>query len=535
MKIGIQNFQGITDYQEIELAPLTLIYGPNSAGKSTLVDAMSVGMNLYQNAHNAMPSAWHARHNADAEKVGITTLLEFSDIQFCNQHFEMAEWMLDSACYEDIYDTEDVLFEISKFLLGQNVKKSISTVSCKYGWQFERNMYRISFYEVVIDSVWVFRWNRYKIGKLQGSSSGNIEINKKHPLMRHIKKSFDLWGNNKLSPIHDDDVAVIKDNVDGFFGPFPILLENAYDYIFDSIVNEPLPAVIVFFIAGCTSIISGSCEQVIVPPIRPVDVDENGWPEIRQEIEQEYLSDIPPTTDRAALVAEAFLKGNGSPADLERVGCSNLDYWNEVLASPLFLDTGFKLTGDIEINLSSQALENLLCADRTEHKKQIKESATIKVTPRLFDCKRGCNVAIHDVGVGMSQLVPVVVASSSRHAHIQQPELHLHPKIQPRIADVFIQRLNSAENPNQLRFLLETHSELLVLRVLRRIRETCRADIKSKRFALTPDLVSVLYVDRSGQGVTTFKRLRISPEGEFLDRWPDGFFAERDAELFDDE
>ena len=31
MKIGIQNFQGITDYQEIELAPLTLIYGPNSA------------------------------------------------------------------------------------------------------------------------------------------------------------------------------------------------------------------------------------------------------------------------------------------------------------------------------------------------------------------------------------------------------------------------------------------------------------------------------------------------------------------------
>ncbi|NOQ17593.1 MAG: AAA family ATPase [Methyloprofundus sp.] len=37
--IGLQNFQGIRGYTTIPLAPLTLVYGQNSAGKSTIHDA----------------------------------------------------------------------------------------------------------------------------------------------------------------------------------------------------------------------------------------------------------------------------------------------------------------------------------------------------------------------------------------------------------------------------------------------------------------------------------------------------------------
>ena len=39
MKIGLQNFQGVGAYTEIPIAPITLFYGPNSAGKSTIADA----------------------------------------------------------------------------------------------------------------------------------------------------------------------------------------------------------------------------------------------------------------------------------------------------------------------------------------------------------------------------------------------------------------------------------------------------------------------------------------------------------------
>jgi predicted ATPase len=46
-----------------------------------------------------------------------------------------------------------------------------------------------------------------------------------------------------------------------------------------------------------------------------------------------------------------------------------------------------------------------------------------------------------------------------------------------------------------------------------------------------PDDVCVLWVDNLGDG-TTFQRLRIDEQGEFIDRWPMGFFSERAEELF---
>ena len=51
---------------------------------------------------------------------------------------------------------------------------------------------------------------------------------------------------------------------------------------------------------------------------------------------------------------------------------------------------------------------------------------------------------------------------------------------------------------------------------------------------LKPEDVAVVYFDPSPEGVTTVKHLRISEDGEFLDRWPRGFFTERDGELFDE-
>src|SRR5271167_4595592 len=38
--LGVQNFQGITEPQFVSFANLTLIYGPNSAGKSALLDLL---------------------------------------------------------------------------------------------------------------------------------------------------------------------------------------------------------------------------------------------------------------------------------------------------------------------------------------------------------------------------------------------------------------------------------------------------------------------------------------------------------------
>jgi predicted ATPase len=79
--------------------------------------------------------------------------------------------------------------------------------------------------------------------------------------------------------------------------------------------------------------------------------------------------------------------------------------------------------------------------------------------------------------------------------------------------------------------IIETHSEHLLLRILRRIRETTNKELPEGAPAMNPDGVAVYYFKSSPQGIEA-NRLRINEEGEFLDPWPDGFFEERIGELF---
>ena len=79
--------------------------------------------------------------------------------------------------------------------------------------------------------------------------------------------------------------------------------------------------------------------------------------------------------------------------------------------------------------------------------------------------------------------------------------------------------------------LVETHSEHIMLRLLRRVRETAEGDLPSKRMKIEPNDLSVIYVEKSPNGIR-FKPLRVSDDGDFIDRWPKGFFDERAEELF---
>jgi predicted ATPase len=79
--------------------------------------------------------------------------------------------------------------------------------------------------------------------------------------------------------------------------------------------------------------------------------------------------------------------------------------------------------------------------------------------------------------------------------------------------------------------LIETHSEHIMLRLLRRIRETDENELPPGFNSLKPNDLAVIYVEGSNKGVR-FRSLRVDEEGEFIDRWPRGFFEERAEELF---
>ncbi|MBL7253862.1 N-6 DNA methylase [Paractinoplanes lichenicola] len=141
----------------------------------------------------------------------------------------------------------------------------------------------------------------------------------------------------------------------------------------------------------------------------------------------------------------------------------------------------------------------------------------------LTDRRTGVGITPADVGFGISQILPIIVESLARQESIilvEQPETHLHPRLQAELADLFIEATRPGGRGNQL--IVETHSEHLILRTQRRIREG----------AVDAAHVSVVYVDQDERGRTTARRLRLNDKGDFLDDWPHGFFDERLDELF---
>lgn len=140
---------------------------------------------------------------------------------------------------------------------------------------------------------------------------------------------------------------------------------------------------------------------------------------------------------------------------------------------------------------------------------------------RLVDRKTSVNASILDVGFGISQVLPIIVQSMLSHGKtlcIEQPEIHLHPRLQAEIGSLLAECIRP---PYSNRFIVETHSQHLILRIQRLIYE--------KKVSNTD--ISILYVDKNSSGSQCLE-LRLDRDGEFIDEWPDGFFEEGYKEMF---
>ena len=126
----------------------------------------------------------------------------------------------------------------------------------------------------------------------------------------------------------------------------------------------------------------------------------------------------------------------------------------------------------------------------------------------------GHQVDLTAVGVGVSQALPValqlVLSRPGDVLIIEQPELHLHPAMQLRMADLLLKFATAGRQ-----IIVETHSEHLVNRLRRRVVEDPSA---------LSAVVSLLFAETDDDDNTVYRESNIRDDGTLADDWPDGFF-----------
>jgi predicted ATPase len=125
---------------------------------------------------------------------------------------------------------------------------------------------------------------------------------------------------------------------------------------------------------------------------------------------------------------------------------------------------------------------------------------------------------LHDlthVGVGVSQALPIVVlsllADTGSTLIFEQPELHLHPRVQTRLADFFMSLTFAGKQ-----CVVETHSEYLVSRL--RYLSAMAKDVPISQ------LIKIYFVEKPAEQ-SIYSEVKMTESG-VIRNWPDGFFDE---------
>ncbi len=127
------------------------------------------------------------------------------------------------------------------------------------------------------------------------------------------------------------------------------------------------------------------------------------------------------------------------------------------------------------------------------------------------------SINIADSGFGTSQIFPIILEGLRMEMGdtliLEQPEIHLHPKMQMQMADFFVALAKSKK-----RVLVETHSDHIIYRLVRRI-------IEDK---IDPDLIKIYFIKPTEDG-STYEEIKID-EIKGIIKWPKDFFDQGASE-----
>lgn len=546
--ITIENFKGIGNELTIDLKPVTLLFGGNSAGKSSILHALQYVYEILDNRHldagrtqkggNFIDLGGFKKfvHEHELNRTVRITIgcSELGDEFFTNLFEAMSGFLRFDEFNGGVFDC---------FAFFDTCKISISV-----SWSHDHDRPYVSKFGLVVEEQTLL--------EIESDPAGHrvlLDINDSHNTLATLE-SWDA----------EDEETVPVEEV--FDDPKRSLLSFCLDEI-KSFVN-----------ADATGRLYIELQKDALPSVehgiklaisREKNYEDSDYFESEKSLEQfvrefqQGLNDlITIPLQRVASDLEKIIPlgplRETPPADFRPPRHPTPDRWATGLAAwdLLARDIRGHFVDEVNTWLADESRLNCGCSVHSRKEfvvdmasstgqwlasgtGEIEEwspeiSAALVRRSRLVlvpDKNQEIELRASDVGTGISQLIPVVVAAclgeERRPEHsrevpgrlitIEQPELHVHPRIQAELGDLFIDAWQRKNN----QFILETHSEHLILRLQRRVREN----------HISQDDIRVYYVSQADDGQTQVSQLRLDDEGDFIDDWPGGFFPERLKEI----
>ena len=472
--LSLEGFRSFGNRQLIDLAPLTFVYGPNSAGKSSIIKSLLLLQQSVQFSTNPFPlwrgpqvdlgSVWdsvHGHQPNSAMKVGLTI-----DQPSLPRRTEIEN--------QAIFTTAKIEFEFS---IKGNQSDTVTV-------------------EIVSGD----------------KSSGQLKFSR-------CGADFSLWILNSESLTNYIALA------DVFGAKRP-------DALFPVDASQSLP--VFYSDAMLPSQVFGHFDGGVQRK-QGLEISTNDlfWNRLSTDLNQKFRQEMSKVSYLGPLRKQWSRTEDISQSNqLQQVGSVGENSLSLLKAQPeLLASVNTALNETLECGYRLHLTSPTYMIEGAESR----PITSPQVMPMLEHLTSNVHVSPVDAGFGLSQLLPILVEMHLREQTlilIEQPELHLHPRLQARMGQLF---RNAVRGRNQNRFIIETHSEHLILRIRRLIREGL----------LTPDMVEVLYVnnqeftyDESSDSEVLYTTLnsqvlslRLDEYGDFIDPWPNGFFDERFEEL----